>query len=183
MPPRYPRAMSRRSTPERIHAARHSATRNRLIGERVTPETADAWIAAWAERADRDGIERGERYWGRLVGRGSRSSAGAGCGPVRAVVTVSYPRTAPTVMAWAVCPNSCRHAHVGLHPPPRSNEPQGLQTDAGTRSLAAWVGLRFFPYAWKPDRGHRSLQVPTWSVAASWPMITVRMADPGWPTR
>jgi hypothetical protein len=39
--------MSRRSTPERIDDARRAATRNRLIGERVTQDTADAWIAAW----------------------------------------------------------------------------------------------------------------------------------------
>jgi hypothetical protein len=38
--------MSRRSTPERIEAARHAAVRNSLIGDGVTPETADAWIAA-----------------------------------------------------------------------------------------------------------------------------------------
>jgi hypothetical protein len=38
--------MSRRSTPERIDEAHRAATRNRLIGERVTPETADLWIAA-----------------------------------------------------------------------------------------------------------------------------------------
>jgi hypothetical protein len=39
--------MARRSTPERIDTARRAATRNRLIGERMTEETADAWIAAW----------------------------------------------------------------------------------------------------------------------------------------
>jgi hypothetical protein len=38
--------VSRLSTPERIDTARRVATRNRLIGERVTEETADAWIAA-----------------------------------------------------------------------------------------------------------------------------------------
>lgn len=30
-----------------------------LIGERVTPETADAWIAAWEAKAADDGLERG----------------------------------------------------------------------------------------------------------------------------
>ena len=55
--------MSRRSTPERIDQARHAATRNRLSGEGVTEATADAWIAAWEVRADRDGLERGSIYW------------------------------------------------------------------------------------------------------------------------
>jgi hypothetical protein len=36
--------MSRRSTPERLDEARRAATRNRLIGERVTEATADAWM-------------------------------------------------------------------------------------------------------------------------------------------
>jgi hypothetical protein len=56
-------AMSRRSTPERIDAARRAATRNRLIGERVTEARADAWIAAWEARAAQDGLERGSAYW------------------------------------------------------------------------------------------------------------------------
>jgi hypothetical protein len=55
--------MSRRSTPERIDKAREAATRNRLIGDGATPATADAWLAAWADQAARDGLERGERYW------------------------------------------------------------------------------------------------------------------------
>jgi len=55
--------MSRRSTPERIDEARRAATRNRLMGEGVTPATADAWLAAWAEQAARDGLERDGAYW------------------------------------------------------------------------------------------------------------------------
>ena len=55
--------MSRRSTPERLDEARRAATRNRLIGERVTPEMADAWIAAWEAQAAHDGLERGSEYW------------------------------------------------------------------------------------------------------------------------
>jgi hypothetical protein len=55
--------MSQRSTPERIDEARRAATRNRLIGERMTPETADAWIAAWEAKAAEDGLERGSAYW------------------------------------------------------------------------------------------------------------------------
>ena len=55
--------MSRRSTPERIDQARHAATRSRLIGEGVTEETADVWIAAWEAPAARDGLERGSAYW------------------------------------------------------------------------------------------------------------------------
>ena len=55
--------MSRRSTPERIDEARRAATRNRLIGERLTESTADAWIAAWEAQAATDGLERGRTYW------------------------------------------------------------------------------------------------------------------------
>ena len=55
--------MSRRSTPERLDAAWHAGVRNRLIGERVTEETADAWIAAWEAQAAQDGLERGAAYW------------------------------------------------------------------------------------------------------------------------
>lgn len=55
--------MSRRSTPERIDAARGVATRQRLIGTGVAPETADAWIAAWHRKAAEDGLERGSAYW------------------------------------------------------------------------------------------------------------------------
>jgi len=55
--------MSRRSTPERIDAARHVAVRNSLISDGASPETADAWIAAWETQAARDGLERGSAYW------------------------------------------------------------------------------------------------------------------------
>ena len=55
--------MSRRSTPERIDAAREAATRQRLIGIGMTPETADAWIARWHQRAAEDGLERSSAYW------------------------------------------------------------------------------------------------------------------------
>ena len=55
--------MSRRSSPEHIHAAHQAATRQRLIGQGVTPETADAWIEAWAVQAARDSLERDAAYW------------------------------------------------------------------------------------------------------------------------
>ena len=55
--------MSRRADPTRIDAAREAATRNRLIGEHMSEDTADAWLAAWAEQAARDGLERGSAYW------------------------------------------------------------------------------------------------------------------------
>ena len=55
--------MSRRADPVRIDAPREAATRNRLIGEHMSEATADAWLAAWAEQAARDGIERGSPYW------------------------------------------------------------------------------------------------------------------------
>jgi hypothetical protein len=55
--------MSRRSTPERIDQARRAATRNRLIADRLSASTADAWIAAWEAQAAHDGLERGSAYW------------------------------------------------------------------------------------------------------------------------
>jgi hypothetical protein len=55
--------MARRPDPERIDQARRAANRNRLIGEGVTEETADAWIAAWEAQAAQDGLERGSAYW------------------------------------------------------------------------------------------------------------------------
>ncbi len=57
------RAMSRRSTPERIYEARRAATHNRLIGDGATEDAADAWIAAWHAQAARDGLEGGTDYW------------------------------------------------------------------------------------------------------------------------
>jgi hypothetical protein len=65
--------MARRSTPERIYAARHAAVRNSLIGEGVTEEAADAWIAAWEVQAARDGLELSSAYRQR-DGTGSPSS-------------------------------------------------------------------------------------------------------------
>lgn len=47
--------------------ARRAATRNRLISEGVTEATADARIAAWADQATRDGVERGRANWGGRV--------------------------------------------------------------------------------------------------------------------
>ena len=58
-------AMSGRWTAERIDEARRAATRNRLIGERVTETTAEAWIAAWDAQAAREGLEPGRVYWDR----------------------------------------------------------------------------------------------------------------------
>jgi hypothetical protein len=55
--------MSHRSTPERIDAARHAAVRARLVASGMTEETADAWIAAWASLAARDGRPRKAAYW------------------------------------------------------------------------------------------------------------------------
>jgi hypothetical protein len=77
--------MSRRSTPERIDEARHAATRNRLIGDGATPETADAWIAAWAEQAARDGVQRGAAT-GTPDGAESQSSGRGGSAHAERVV-------------------------------------------------------------------------------------------------
>jgi hypothetical protein len=57
--------VSRRSIPERIDAARRAAIRNRLIGERLTEGTAEAWIAAWDAQAAPDGLEAGRVDWER----------------------------------------------------------------------------------------------------------------------
>ena len=70
--------MSRRSTPERVDAAREAATRNRLIGDGMTPARADEWIAAWAAQAARDGLERGSAYWGGRLGLDCRAAATPG---------------------------------------------------------------------------------------------------------
>jgi hypothetical protein len=56
-------AMSRRSTPDRLHQARRAATVARLIGEGELPDRAEAVVAAWEAEADRDGLERDGRYW------------------------------------------------------------------------------------------------------------------------
>ena len=55
--------MARRSTPERLDEARNAATRYRLMGEGMTEATANALLAAWADQAAREGIERGAGYW------------------------------------------------------------------------------------------------------------------------
>ena len=55
--------MSRRSTPERIDAAREAAARRRLERSGSTEATAAAWVAAWHERAAQDGLERSAAYW------------------------------------------------------------------------------------------------------------------------
>jgi hypothetical protein len=55
--------MSRRPDPARIDEARRAGNRNRLMGEGVTEETADAWIAAWEAEAARRGLKRGQEFW------------------------------------------------------------------------------------------------------------------------
>ena len=47
-----------------LDAARHAATRNRLIGEATMSEDrADEWLARWAARASQEGRERDAAYW------------------------------------------------------------------------------------------------------------------------
>jgi hypothetical protein len=55
--------MSQRSTPERIDAARRVATRNRLIGQGMSAERAEHWIARWEAQAAQDGRQRDGAYW------------------------------------------------------------------------------------------------------------------------
>jgi hypothetical protein len=58
-------AMSRRSTPERLHEARRAANLQRLIGERELPDRSETLVAAWMEKADAEGLVRDGRYWDR----------------------------------------------------------------------------------------------------------------------
>jgi hypothetical protein len=55
--------MSRRSTPERIDAARRAAVLSRLTGHGMSVERAQDWIARWEAQAARDGVERGSGFW------------------------------------------------------------------------------------------------------------------------
>jgi hypothetical protein len=55
--------VSRRSTPERIDAAHRAGTRQRLIGEGLSAETADSWIAAWEAQEPRFVEQRDGAYW------------------------------------------------------------------------------------------------------------------------
>ena len=55
--------MSRRSTPERLDAARRAAALARLISDGELPEPAEAALASWESQAIRDGRERDGGYW------------------------------------------------------------------------------------------------------------------------
>jgi hypothetical protein len=55
--------MARRADPARLEEARRAATRNRLIGDGVPDERADALIAAWDSEAARRELPRDVRYW------------------------------------------------------------------------------------------------------------------------
>jgi hypothetical protein len=53
-----------RPDPKRINEARRAAIRNVLIDEdRMSPDLADAWIAAWEADAAALPIEPGSDYW------------------------------------------------------------------------------------------------------------------------
>jgi hypothetical protein len=56
-------AMPRRSTPERLDAARRAATLARLIGDGELPDRAEGWIARWESTADAEGRRRDGAYW------------------------------------------------------------------------------------------------------------------------
>jgi hypothetical protein len=55
--------MARRSTPERLHAARRAATVARLIGEGELPCRANELADLWVARAEAEGFERDGRFW------------------------------------------------------------------------------------------------------------------------
>jgi hypothetical protein len=48
---------------ERIHIARRTAIRNRLIGSGNDPEVAERWCDAWEAEAVLRGVVRGGDYW------------------------------------------------------------------------------------------------------------------------
>jgi hypothetical protein len=55
--------MSRRSTPERLDAARRAATLNRLIGDGELPARAEASLVAWEHQAAVEGVDRYGDFW------------------------------------------------------------------------------------------------------------------------
>jgi hypothetical protein len=56
--------MSRRSTPERIFAARRAALKYGLMDYGMPLETSEAWCDAWQDEADRRGGDRrSSGYW------------------------------------------------------------------------------------------------------------------------
>ena len=48
--------MARRADPHRIFTARRSAVRNILTDAGMATETAEAWVDAWQDEADRQGL-------------------------------------------------------------------------------------------------------------------------------
>jgi hypothetical protein len=56
-------AMSRRSTPERLHHARRAAILERLVGDGERRQRAETLVASWEAKADAEGLERDGRYW------------------------------------------------------------------------------------------------------------------------
>jgi hypothetical protein len=56
--------MARRADPARIHAARRMAVRNGLTDYGMAEQTAEAWVDAWEDEADRQGLDRrSPAYW------------------------------------------------------------------------------------------------------------------------
>ena len=55
--------MSRRSTPERLHAARREGTLRRLILAGELPDRAERLIVAWETEADGRNLEHDGTYW------------------------------------------------------------------------------------------------------------------------
>jgi hypothetical protein len=55
--------MARRADPERIDVARRAALHNALTGSGMSRETAERWLAAWADEAASRGLQRSAAYW------------------------------------------------------------------------------------------------------------------------
>jgi len=55
-------AMSRRSTPERLHQARRAAVIERLVGDGELRDRAVALVSSCEGKADAEGLERDGRY-------------------------------------------------------------------------------------------------------------------------
>jgi len=56
--------MARRADPERIYQAQREGNKQRLMAGGLSPESAEAWIAAWEKKAtDDDVVARGSGFW------------------------------------------------------------------------------------------------------------------------
>ena len=62
-PAAYHRPVAHRADPERLHIARRTAIRNRLISDGRDPEVAERWCVAWEAEAALRGLDRLRDDW------------------------------------------------------------------------------------------------------------------------